>query len=507
MSTTAADPRLGLPSALVRSQGISLRRGLVLIAFSAVIPGTAQLAAGNLTVGKWAVRIWAGIIAVLLLFAVLAVPFRSFVIGLYANQITLTILQWGVLAYGIGWALLLLDAWRIADPRAMSRLGVIISGVLALVLAFTGTGVAWGASNIFGAQRSLFGDIFTGGGNAQTQAGRYNVLLLGGDAGADRTGLRPDSMTVASIDAETGRTVLLSLPRNLQRAPFPVDSPLHKLYPNGYFCPQESLANQCMLNGVYTLAMNHKNLFPGVKNPGVEATRSTIEEILGLKINYWAMIDMKGFQKLIDAVGGIRLDVGEKVGIGSEHGKKGVYDWIPAGKNQLLDGWHALWFARSRVASNDYKRMIRQKCVMSAMLKQLDPATVLTKFQSLADAGKQIVATNLPPDQIGTMLDLAMKGKALPMASVSFTPPTLKAAVKGDIPTVNPDFALIRRLTTEAIAASEAKGTAGSSTQAAPTTAGSNSAAPSTSGSGTSSTTNKSTGTNTDNLDSVCKVS
>ncbi|MBU4187579.1 MAG: LCP family protein [Propionicimonas sp.] len=507
MSTAAAGTRVELPAPQVRSQGISLRRGLVLIGFSALIPGTAQLAAGNRTVGKWAVRVWAGIVALVLFVGLLSLPFRSFAIGLYANQITLTILQWGVLAYGLGWALLLLDAWRLADPRAMSRTGKLISGGLAVVLAVSGTGIAWGASGIFGAQKSLFGDIFGGGGNAQVQNGRFNVLLLGGDAGADRTGLRPDSITVASIDAETGRTVLFSLPRNLQRAPFPADSPLHKLYPNGYYCPQESLANQCMLNGVYTLATQHKKLFPGVKYPGVEATRSSIEEILGLKINYWAMIDLKGFEKLIDAVGGIRLDVGKRVPIGSLHGKKGVYGWIEVGKNQHMDGFHALWFARSREYSTDYERMIRQKCVMSAMLKQLDPATVLTKFQSLADAGKQVVATNLPADQIGTMLDLAMRGKALPMASVSFTPPTLKAAVKGDIPTVNPDFVLIRRLTAEAIAASEAKDKAGTQTQAAPGSTKPPGTTPTAGGSSKPTKTTKTSKTNTDNLDSICKVS
>lgn len=500
MSATAAGPRVEMPSAQTRSRGISLRRGIVLVFFSALVPGTAQLAAGNRTVGKWAVRVWATIVAVLVVFALLAVPFRSFMIGLYANAITLTVLQWGVLLYGIGWALLMLDAWRLADPRAMSRAGMIVSGALALVLAIGGTSLAWAASGIFEAQRSLFGSVFGGGGNAQAQNGRYNVLLLGGDAGADRTGLRPDSMTVASIDAQTGRTVLFSLPRNLQKAPFPADSPLHKLYPNGYYCPKESLANQCLLNGIYTLAMNHKKLFPGVKYPGVEATKSSIEEILGLKINYWAMIDLKGFQELIDAVGGITLDVGKRVPIGSLEGRKGVFGWIEPGKNQHMDGFHALWFARSREYSTDYERMIRQKCVMSAMLKQLDPTTVLTKFQSLAKAGKQIVATNLPSDQIGTMLDLAMKGKSLPMSSISFTPPLITPR--------DPDFAKIRTSVTNAIAASEAADTkAASSGKSSTAPAGSSTASSKPSSKKTSSSSGGYTKTTTDNLDSICKVS
>lgn len=492
MVISAAQLALGTPAPQARSRQISLRRALVLIGFSALVPGSAQLIAGNRDLGKWALRVWAGIVAAIVVLALLAIPFRSFVIGLYANVITLTLLQWGVLIYGLGWSLLLLDAWRIADPRAMARFGAIVSGALAVVLAVGGTSLAWGASGIFGAQGSLFGDVFSGGGNSQTQAGRYNVLLLGGDAGADRNGLRPDSMTVASVDAATGRTVLFSLPRNLQRAPFPTGSPLHKLYPNGYYCKVKNLSEACMLNGVYTLAMSHKNLFPGVKYPGVEATRSSIEEILGLKINYWAMIDLKGFEKLIDAVGGIRLDVGKRVPIGSLHGKKGVYDWIEPGKNKLLNGFQALWFARSREYSTDYERMIRQKCVMSAMVKQLDPTTVITKFQGLAEAGKQVVATNLPTDQIGNMLDLAMKAKDLPMSSVSFTPPLI-------VP-YDPDFAKIRDQVSAAVAASEAKD------KPSEARTGAASSAP-TAGSASPKKTSKNTKTKTDNLDSICKVS
>ena len=63
--------------------------------------------------------------------------------------------------------------------------------------------------------------------------GRYNVLLPGGDAGAGRWGLRPDSITVASIDAETGRTVLIGLPRNLEDFPFREGSVMAEQFPPG----------------------------------------------------------------------------------------------------------------------------------------------------------------------------------------------------------------------------------------------------------------------------------
>jgi LCP family protein required for cell wall assembly len=496
MSDTAS----ALPTPQVRSQGIALRRGVVLTIFSALLPGSAQLAAGNRRLGRWVLRFVFTVLAVVLLLGLLAAlvpPLRNALLGFLLGAIPLRILQWGILAWALVWIGLLADAWRLANPRVMSLAGKLISGTLAVALAAAGGTAAVATSRSVGSLAGLSDSVLIGGGSNKANAGRINVLLLGGDAGKGREGLRPDSMTVASIDAETGRTVLFSLPRNLQKVPFPADSPLHKLYPNGFYCHVKNLSEACMLNGIYTLAMTHKKLFPGDKNPGVTATQSAIEETLGLKINYWAMVDLAGFQKLIDAVGGITLDVGVRVPMGSKETKGGIKEWIEPGKNQHMDGRHALWFARSREGSSDYVRMIRQKCVMNAMLKQLNPTTVFTRFSEIADAGGQVVATNLPTSEVGTMLELAAKAKSLPMASVSFAPPL--------IVTWDPDLALIKQTVAETIAASEQ---ADIKATAAPTQSGSPSGSPSASSPTPKPTkTTKASKTNkTDNLDSICKA-
>ncbi len=463
-----------------------------MLGMTLIVPGSAQLAGGNERLGRLALRIWCTLIVLAVLFGVLFLTARSFAIGLYANPVTLQVLRWASLVLGIGWALLFVNAWRIANPPAQGpRAKVVIPGIaflLAIAVGFS----SWTLASAFDAQSRLFGNVFTGGGKAETSGGRYNVLLLGGDAGADREGLRPDTMIVASIDANTGRTVLFSLPRNLQWAPFPDSSPLKKLYPNGYWCREQS----CLLNAVYTLATNHKNLYPGVKNPGVQATKEVIGNILGLDINYWALVDLKGFQALIDAVGGINLDVARKVPIGGgtnlTTGKKyPILGYIGPGKDLHLNGYNALWFARSREGSTDYERMARQKCVLNAMAKQLNPLTVVTKFQEIAKAGEEIVATDLPTSQIGTMLDLAQKGRALPLSSVSFAPPLIRP--------VKPDFARIREIVKTKIAASEAAGDKPEKTSTSPT------ASPSTSSSKPSGT--PKVKTQTDDLDQVCTVS
>ena len=484
------------PDAQSRSQSIALRRGLTMLGMTVVVPGSAQLVGGNQRLGRVAVRIWLTLIALAVLFAVLLFTFRSFAIGLYANPITLQVLRWAALVLGFGWALLFLNAWRIANPSAMSTRGKVIVPLIAFMLALAVGFGSWVLAGAFDAQGRLFGSVFSGGGKAETSKGRYNVLLLGGDAGSDRDGLRPDTMIVASIDADTGRTVLFSLPRNMQWAPFPDSSPLKKLYPNGYWCTDQS----CLLNAVYTLGANNAKLYPGVKDPGVQATKEVIGNVLGLEINYYALVDLKGFQALIDAVGGINLDVARKVPIGGgvdlTTGRKfPIKGYVGPGKNLHLDGYNALWFARSREGSTDYERMARQKCVLNAMTKQLNPGTVLTKFQEIAKAGEEIMATDLPTSQLGTMLDLAQKGRSLPLSSVSFAPPLI-------LP-VKPNFPRIREIVTEKIAAAEAADDkpAKSSSSTTPTGSGSTSPKPSATATATKAK------TQTDDLDQVCSVS
>ena len=478
-----------LPPPQQRSEGIAVRRGIVLVLMSLIIPGSAQLAAGNRRLGRIALRVWLSLIALVIIAGVLALVARPFLISLVLHPITSRVMQVAVLVLGIGWALLMVDAWRIANPKAMSGKGRVISGVLALALAATTGTAAWAASGMFGAGSSVVDEVFTGGGDAEATHGRYNILLMGGDAGADRWGMRPDTMIVASISADTGRTVLFSLPRNLQWAPFPKDNPLHAKYPDGFWCASQ----ECLLNAVYTLAVNNKDLFPGVKYPGAEATADVVGEILGLDINYWAMVDLKGFEKLIDAVGGIRLDINKRIPIGSKSGPKGVYGYIEPGKNVLLDGFHALWFARSREGASDYERMSRQKCVINAMTKQLNPTTVLTKFNDIASASTKVVASNIPSDQLGTAIDLALKGRSLPMSSVNFTPPLIKP--------VKPNFPKIREIVADKIAASEAKDHPEKETTTPdPSPTGSESAKPSPKPS-------KGAGNQTEDLDTVCQVS
>jgi LCP family protein required for cell wall assembly len=283
---------------------------------------------------------------------------------------------------------------------------------------------------------SMFGD----GSAVSAHHGRYNVLLMGGDSGAGRWGLRPDSMTVASIDAETGKTLLISLPRNMQNFPFPEGSVMAEQFPDGF--DEEGL----YLNGLATWALDHAELFKGSKNPGVDATIEGVEGITGLKINYWAMVNLQGFKDLVDAVGGVELNVRQKIPVGLPHDS--FFHYIEPGK-RTLNGMDTLWFARARYDSDDYSRMARQKCVMSAMLQQVSPQTAVTNFQKIAKASSAMVSTDLPSSEVDTFVDLALKAKSQKIATLSLVPPMINTA--------NPDIPLVHEKVAAAIAKAEGR--------------------------------------------------
>lgn len=424
-----------------RASRIAFRRGLTLLFMTLFLPGSAQLAVGGRGVGKFALRVWGVVVALLAGFVLLFVVRRNWAIGLYANAWVQWTLAVFFLAAGLGWALLLLDAWRLSQPKIMGSPRRWWMSLVSLVLVFA---VGFGGFQASAASRSqamLFGSVFAGGGVTKAHKGRINVLLIGADADSSREGIRTDTIMLASISAKTGRTVLFSLPRNLQGVKFPASSPLRQMYPEGYRCKDES----CLLNAVYQLGEENADKFTGIEDPGLQALKDAVSETLGLPINYYAMIDLRGFEKLIDAVGGIRLDIARPVPIGG--GTTRVSGYIQPGKNVHLDGRNALWFARSRHKSSDYERMARQKCVINAMVKQLNPVTVLTNFNQLASASKQIVRTDVPSSELGVLTELAEKGRHLPLASISFAPPLIKPAW--------PDFNQIQALVVEAIKKSE----------------------------------------------------
>ena len=399
-----------------------------------VLPGSAQLVAGNRQVGRVALRIWMVLVAGTLAAFGLGLVWNGFAFWLVSDPRVLGLLRLVLMVLAVGWAALFMDAWRIGQPLtllAQHRRAVVgVNGVLSLSVA----GALLFSAHLVSVQRDFMITTFGDGAATSAHDGRYNVLLLGGDSGAGRWGLRPDSLTVASIDAETGRTVLISLPRNMAQFPFAEGSVMDKQFPHGFNC------DGCYLNAVSTWAQDHTDLFGNSDNPGVDATIMGVEGITGLEVNYWAMVNLQGFKDLVDAVGGVTLNVRAPIpvgGLGSD-----VTGYIQPGVRRL-DGHDTLWFARSREGSDDYSRMARQKCVMDAMLQQISPQSALSNFQSIAKASSEMISTDIPSSEVDRFIDLAMKARDQRVASLSLVPPMIN--------TGDPDIDLVQEKVAAAI--------------------------------------------------------
>lgn len=407
----------------LRVPALMTRRAWWLVVLNFVIPGSAQVLAGNRRLGRLGLAatlvMWLiGVLGILAWFL-----WRTAALSIVTNSWVLTGAQLLLAGYALLWLVLTIDTLRLvrlvrAAPGA--RFWIAACTVLLLVVS---VGTATAGAYYAGITRGTLQSIFGNGASVPPVDGRYNILLLGADAGPDREGLRPDSISVVSLDAETGRMTMIGLPRDMRNVPFSEGSPMGELYPDGY---RQCDVSACKLNSIYTEAdLRHTDLYPDAasktSSAGVEATKEAAEGITGLEIQYYALIDMQGFSALIDALGGVEITVKKRLPIGGDENLQGVDEWIEPGTRKL-NGYYAQWYARSRHNTSDYDRMERQRELQAAILHQFTPANVLSKFQAIAQAGTQVMRTDIPQDMLGYFGNLAMKSKEQPTSSVELTP-------------------------------------------------------------------------------------
>ncbi len=230
---------------------------------------------------------------------------------------------------------------------------------------------------------------------------RINILLLGGDSGADRWSMRTDSMIVVSIDPETGDAATISIPRNLPYIEFPPGTPLELYFPDGF--DQYS----GLTNAVYTFVDLPANryLTTGGDDAGAQAIKMGIAQFLGIPIQYYVLVDMAGFVDVVDAIGGIDVYVTKRVPAPENPDPNGdpLPDWYEVGWMRM-DGDLALGYARTRKADSDYGRMARQKCVIGAITTAAtSPSNLALGLPGLLDAFGDAVHTDIPRDALPTL--------------------------------------------------------------------------------------------------------
>ena len=418
------------------------RRAWWLVVLNLVIPGSVQLVAGNKRLARIGLTATLSLWAIVLILVVLGLINRSWVLWLATVPALVWILSLVLFIYAAIFAVVTLDSLRLAKLGRLypkQRLITLGAFVLAGVLGISGISYA---ANLAGVQANFVGTIFNQGGFTSPVNGRYNIMLVGADSGKDRFGIRPDSLSVVSIDAVTGHAVNIGIPRNLQRVSFSDGSPMLAVYPDGWSCGID-----CLINAIYKdVEDNHAELYPDAiakgSTPGLEATRDAVEWVTGLEIQSYAMVDMAAFTSLVDALGGVTIDVKERLPIGGQNEDlSDVKGWIEVGK-QHMDGYTALWYARSRHTTSDYDRMRRQREVEEAILNQVEPVNVLTRFQQIASAGEKLVKTDIPSPMLSRYVELAAQARALGITKIELVPPTIDV--------VHPDFPGIRKMIQDA---------------------------------------------------------
>ena len=267
--------------------------------------------------------------------------------------------------------------------------------------------------------------------------GRFDLLLLGSDAGTDRWSRRMDVMLLIEIDVATGKVAMIGLPRNLVNAPFPPGA------------ARDAVGCGCftkLLNALYVEATSgHPSRWPGTGAvKGIGAVRSVVSELTGRPIDAVLVADLWGVIKVVDAMGGI--DIYVPAPVHDDDYPDPVWGSIvlniKAGQ-QHMDGRTALAYARSRHQDSDYGRMARQQTFLLALRRQIGPATILNA-PALFSAAKGFSWTDLPRSSLPSLVELFDKAAHATVKQLRIVPSRYPAwLTPGEITNIQADIAAL----------------------------------------------------------------
>ncbi len=212
--------------------------------------------------------------------------------------------------------------------------------------------------------------------------GHTNFLLLGNGGGNHDGADLTDTIIVASIDQEQNLITMVSIPRDL------------------YVDNKEIGSGR--INQIYYNAKRHYSS----SLRAVDQLKQEVEKIMGVPIHYWARIDFQGFTDIIDALGGVEIQVPNDIydpDYPAEGGRPGFQ--ISAGL-QTLDGATALKYARSRKSTSDFDRANRQQLIIQAMKDKALKTEILfsaDKIRGILEAVSANIDTNITVKEILTL--------------------------------------------------------------------------------------------------------
>lgn len=240
-----------------------------------------------------------------------------------------------------------------------------------------------------------------------TSESRITVLLTGVDKNTDREHSLTDTILVVTVDPVTREMAMISFPRDIARFP---------LYSGGTYDGK--------INSLMTAAANDPKKYPDGPLPTLV---KEVGYLLGVPVNYFAAVDLDGFQKMIRAVGGVTVTVERAIA-------DPVYDWLDGSPNgfylaageQHLNARIALAYVRSRFGAgdNDFTRAARQQQLLVALRQKLTDPANLGKLPAVLEAASETVRTNFPPERLDEMIVLAQEMTDGSVRRIVLQPPT-----------------------------------------------------------------------------------
>ncbi|MEO7664721.1 MAG: LCP family protein, partial [Candidatus Limnocylindrales bacterium] len=226
---------------------------------------------------------------------------------------------------------------------------------------------------------------------------RLDILLIGADEQGG--GHNTDTLIVLSVDPATRQVAMFQLPRDTVDVPIP-EGPARKLFGTRY---------SGKINSWFVAVRNRPDLYPGTNETrGYNGLKAILGELYGVEIKYFVEVNFDGFRQIVDALGGVTINVQVPVVDDRYPADGGALQrvYIPSGM-QHMTGAEALVYARSRHASTDFDRGARQQRVLTSLRQQTDIASVLPRIDALAAAFGASVRTDIPRELLPQLLGLA----------------------------------------------------------------------------------------------------
>jgi len=192
---------------------------------------------------------------------------------------------------------------------------------------------------------------------------RLNVLVVGTDSVESKG--RADTIFLLSLSPKTKDTILFSIPRD----------------------------TRVMIPGKGMDKINHAFAYGDI-----ELLEETIEKFTGLPIHYYGVMDFEGFQTIIDALGGISINVEKDMHYIDQAGSLKIN--LHSGQ-QILDGKKALDYVRFRFDPlGDLGRIQRQQKLVNAVINKLMNLDSMIKIPNIVTSLTEYIKTNMSPNEI-----------------------------------------------------------------------------------------------------------